>query len=339
MDSHNLISYNSYLLDLLNNNQINPQFDNEFKLNIYLTLLSLNNSNYHESIYLEEINILEEFLRKTNNMKVKIQLKRKANEIDNLLSNIKEIYNNNQIVINRYNKNNLDITNILESKNANDITTLIDKLTKEKMLSLENKGQDDIKRDLISYNIFKNNYYLKEDTLYIEQDNSEPITITLPEFYRIFEYLLYLKNYPPTYTNDNIKQSHLSIITDIINTINTNQLNEKVLIPIVLTYIVLKDIPNYNLITTNTFNIQNIKITDLYSLAGNQNINENTAKWKNIYISNDYLYHQIKDLTIKGNYYYDENNFVLDNINNFKTTITIDNMKLFLKSNLENLIK
>ena len=41
--------------------------DEQFKVHIYFTLLSLNNNNYKEKIYLDEISITEDFLRKLNN--------------------------------------------------------------------------------------------------------------------------------------------------------------------------------------------------------------------------------------------------------------------------------
>ncbi len=335
MNANELISYNGYLLDLLDNNSTKYDYSNEFKLNLYITLLSLNNSNYHESIYLEEINTLEDFLRKVNNLKVKIQLKRKEIEIDELISVISAIYNSNQVIIDKYNKEHIDITSILDSKDPKELTTLIDKLTKEKMIAIDNKEHDDIKRNLISYSILNNRYRLKDNTIYIESENQ--IEISLDEFFRIFEYLLYIKNYPKIYSNEETNNMHISLITNIIDYLNTEILNDNNIIPIILTYIVLNDIPNYEMIDTSYFNIENIKITDLYSLANHKKDNENTAKWKNIYIPNSYLYQRIKEMTLNGNYYFKDNNFILDNIVNFKITISIDNMKEFLRANLNNL--
>ena len=77
MEVSNNLSYNKYLIELMSNNILKQEFQNNLNINLYLTLLSLNNSNYKESIYLDEINIIEDFLRKINNLKVNIQLKRK----------------------------------------------------------------------------------------------------------------------------------------------------------------------------------------------------------------------------------------------------------------------
>ena len=70
------LSYNDYLLNLTNNTNID-ELSNELKLNIYLTLIALSNYYYSEEKYQKNMDILEDFLRKTNNLKVKIQLKRK----------------------------------------------------------------------------------------------------------------------------------------------------------------------------------------------------------------------------------------------------------------------
>ena len=81
-----------YLNNLLNNDEVD---NNRLTFDIYLTLLALNNKQYQNSHYNIEINVLDDFLRKVNNLKVKIQLKRKDNEIDELLTNIKTIYEQN----------------------------------------------------------------------------------------------------------------------------------------------------------------------------------------------------------------------------------------------------
>ena len=82
------INYINYLYELLDNKENKREYYNQFKLNIYLTLLSLNNNNYQESIQKEEINTIENYLRKINNLKVKIQLKRKEEDINKLLTEI-----------------------------------------------------------------------------------------------------------------------------------------------------------------------------------------------------------------------------------------------------------
>ena len=68
------ISYTNYLLNLLTNLANIDELNSELKLNIYLTLIALSNSYYSEEKYQENLLTIEDFLRKTNNLKVKIQL-------------------------------------------------------------------------------------------------------------------------------------------------------------------------------------------------------------------------------------------------------------------------
>mgnify|MGYP007056222204 CR=1 FL=1 len=100
------ISYLDFLYQLLDNKEIKREFHSNFKLNLYLTLMFLNNNTYHDIMPKEEINIIENYLRKVNNLKVKIQLKRKETEINILFDEIKEIYDNNHELISKYNKDN-----------------------------------------------------------------------------------------------------------------------------------------------------------------------------------------------------------------------------------------
>ena len=94
---------------------------------------------------------------------------------------------------------------------------------------------------------------------------------------------------------------------------------------------------------TSEFNIENIKITELYSLASktqnSEETNEKTTKWRNISIPNNYLIDKLKEMIKKGMYYYKEDTFVLENIENktsdFKVSIKLDKIKYFLKSILE----
>ena len=148
-------SYNEYLKELISNNELDKEYQTNIKIDLYMLLLSLNNSNYNESIYLDELNIIEDFLRKLNNLKVKIQLKRKDNEITELINIIKEIYNNNTKIISKYNKENINIISITETKDSKEITNILDKLTKQKIKVVSNKEYyDNIRKD-ISNNIFK----------------------------------------------------------------------------------------------------------------------------------------------------------------------------------------
>lgn len=338
MEVSNNLSYNKYLIELMSNNILKQEFQNNLNINLYLTLLSLNNSNYKESIYLDEINIIEDFLRKINNLKVKIQLKRKNTEINELLETIKNIYQDNTKLISKYNKDNINIVNELESKEPKRITSILDNLTKEKIKKVSNKEYYDKVRKDINENIFKNEYTIDNDNLLFNNT-----VISINEFYEIFSYLLDINNYKDIYPNKDENKLHKQLITKIIDIIESNSSLDNEIIPIILTNLLSKSIPNYEYINTANFNIDNIKITDLYSFANNTNqeINNNTAKWQKILIPNEYLYNKIKEIVSKGMYYFKEDNFIIENIENttsdFKISISINNIKTFLKDNLEKL--
>ena len=96
--------------------------------------------------------------------------------------------------------------------------------------------------------------------------------------------------------------------------------------------------------TITAIKIDNIKITDLYSFASTNKELENNklARWNKVIIPNEYLYSKIKDLIQKGMYYYNENNFTLENIDNrtsdFKISINIDKIPTFLNDLITNSI-
>ena len=335
METNNSL-YNNYLLELISKNELKNEFQNNLKIDLYITLLSLNNSNYKESICLEKLNIIEDFLRKINNLKVKIQLKRKENEVDELLEKIKNIYTQNTKLISNYNKENIDIINNLETKDTKEITKVLDSLTKEKIKKVNNKDYYDKLRKEINDKILKSNYTIDNNNIKI--DNT---IITLDEFYDIFSYLLDINNYKDIYPNKEENNLHKELILNIINIIESKTHLNNEIIPIILTNLLPKNIPNYENINTTNFNIDNIKITDLYSFANNNITNNNTAKWQKILIPNEYLYKRIKEIVSKGMYYFNGDNFVLKNIENtssdFKISISINNIKTFLKDNLEKL--
>ena len=137
---NNQKTYQKFLLDILNSqeNLYDDTLETPLKLNIYLALLSLNNNNYKDEYFITEHEIIDNFLRKVNNLKVKIQLKRKETEIDNLIKDIMNIYQENTFIINKYNREKLNIESIIDSKEPESITNLIDKLTRIKIHKLDN---------------------------------------------------------------------------------------------------------------------------------------------------------------------------------------------------------
>ena len=326
------LSYNDYLLDLINDLTNFDLFNNELKLNIYLTLIALSKGYYNEAKYQSDLDIVDDFLRKTNNLKVKIQLKRKEDEITDLINRLKDIYEKNSKLIDKFNYDKLSITTIIESRNPLEITNLIDKLTKEKINYHDNKDMYDNLRTKIISHIFSNNYnIIDNNTLVLNTPDNNDIVISLDIFYKVFDYLLDIDNYQET-----LNSNHTTLINDIINILTTKTINKETLIPIILTNIINKNIPNPDILDFSKFNINNIKITDLYSIAGNnQNyLNEKSAKWNKIYIPNSYLHQRIKEIIKVGTYYFKDNIFYIEELNNFKISINTDNMLDFLKNYL-----
>lgn len=324
------IDYQTYLTNLLDNKEIDEK---QLTFDLYLTLLALNNKQYHENKQENEINTLEDFLRKVNNLKIKIQLKRKDEEINKLLTDIKTLYEQNKNLIDKYNQENLDIISILESKSPTDITNIIDKLTKLKLTKLSKKQKYNKLRNEIINNIFNTEYYLDEDTFYMGDT-----IISLTEFYEIFDYLLDINNYQSTYHNETANTSRNDLILNIIDKIKNNTKLTNYL-PVILTSLFTRNV-NSEGVNTSKFNIDNIKISELYSFANNNNSDTSeNAKWKKVVIPNDYLYQKIKAMVTSGMYYFNNNIFTMDLINDFKTSILIDDLINFIKENINNLNK
>ena len=93
----------------------------------------------------------------------------------------------------------------------------------------------------------------------------------------------------------------------------------------------------------SNFNIENIKINELYSLASMQlkTDNNNNAKWKNVIIPNEYLFNKINEMVKKGMYYFLEDKFILENIDNnisdFKISVEIDKTIKYINDIINNL--
>lgn len=337
-------TYNDFLISILDNNpkEINLDEQSQLKFNLYLTLLSLNNDNYQETYYENNSNIIDDFLRKTNNLKIKIQLKRKDNEINKLLDNLITIYQDNQKIINKYNENNLNILEILKQKKVQELTNLIDKLTQKKYqyhtFYLQNQS---LRKDIIN-NIFNYNKTIQDNKLYIHNPDKE-ISINLSDFYLLFDYLLDINLYNNIFANTNENNFHKDMINNLITLIEKNTSfkdNPTSLIPLILTYLSSQNTNNYLDIDTSSFNIENIKITDLYSFASYNNPKKNnTAKWEKVSIPNEYLFEKLTMIIKKGMYYKTEDKYVFENIccnktSDFKVSIPNDKIISFLKESI-----
>lgn len=348
MEVINNKTYTNFLIELLDK-KTTEEIDNYYeklKLNLYLTLLSLSNNNYKESIYDSNFSIIDDFLRKTNNLKVKIQLKRKEIEIDKLLEDILKIYKDNVKLIGKYNESKLDINHILKSKDVKSLTNLIDSMTKIKFKYHDFHSKNLLLREEISKNILISDYYIDNRVLYISNKSLDSIVqITLDDFYHLFDYLLSEELYQDIYYNDDSNKFHLNIIKNIINLIESNQITEEnlssVIIPMILTHLISRNKFTYIDTDTSCFNIENIKITDLYSFANTtqEMNNQHTAKWKKVLIPNEYLYEKLINIIKQGMYYSTEDKFVFENICDnktcdFKVSISNDKIVPFLKDNL-----
>ena len=334
--------YLTYLESLLTNPESSREYQSQVDINIYQTLMNLNHSDpskYEES----ELSILEDYLRKLNNLKVKIQLKRKQSEIDTLMQEIISQYERNKLIIDKYNTNNLDITKIVTTKDPQELTTLIDTETKEKLRRINNKNYYDELRIKLNKLLPISKYEAQNDTLFLS-NNEENMEVPLNDFYQVFEYLLDIDTYNQPMTNNKANRHRIVMVSEIIKYFlakeNQNNYQIKVAIPLVLSYLTTETIPNIDLIDTSKFKIDNIKISDLYSLAqeNRQENSERRATWQKISIPNSYLYQKIKEIILKGTYYFDDDKFILENIeqnqSDFKISISIIDMQEFLKTNI-----
>ena len=427
-------SYIQFLLQLLNNDEdIDIEKNQEgLIVNLYLTLLSLSNLEYSEDIDQKEKEIISDFLRKLNNLKVKIQLKRKASETNKLAEELITQYYENINILSIYIKDGIGLENTINTMDAKSLTKLIDSVTKDKMNKEYNKTERNQRRKELVKLFPTSEYYIDNETIFIKNNNindlsntededdnkieienvntdtSEKLetkkieteknketeneelnnsninledTITInnliqntlelekieinnietenkelnnsndtyekikvKDFIEMFGYLLNQDNYKKTYKNKSNQKTHELIIANIIkilldNKITKEELN-KILVPILLTYILSLNSKKYNNIDTSEFNIENIKINELYSLASNQNeTNDKATKWRNISIPNEYLLNKLREMVLMGMYYHKDDTFFLEHVENntsdFKISIKTEGIKQFLKTILE----
>lgn len=333
------LSYIDILLNLLNNNKyIDDNQKEELIINSYITLLSLSNYKYSEKTLKQEQEEINDFLRKLNNLKVKIQLNGKKENIIKFKEELLINYYENINFLSLYINNKKEFEEIINSLDAKKITRLIDALTKKKMSKEENQNLYNEKRNKILNLLPINNYYIKNNMLYIE-NNKECEEISIDEFKEIFHYLLNTNNFKKIYKTKSNQISHELIINNIIKIIISSELTEnsieKIIIPLIFTRILSLNIDEMKQLDNSSFNIENIKISELYSMASNNNVENNTAKWRNIKVPNEYLVEKIKEIISKGMYYYKDDNFILDNPGEFTLSIKISKIKHILKTLLE----
>ena len=343
-------TYQELLLDLLNetNNYTIDNNNSELIINLYLTLLSLSNLEFNEEINQKEKTEIEDFLRKLNNIKVKIQLKRKQDEINKLSQELINQYYENINILSIYIPDGIALEKVINSMDAKEITKLIDSVTKDKMNKNYNQETRDKRRDELMKLLPYAKYYIENDIIYIQNDDTYE-EICIKDFIEMFSYLLNPDNYKKIYSNQQSQNNHDLIIANIIKLLIVQDKKkeeiDKVLYPMILTYILPIDLNNIESLDTSHFKVENIKITELYSFASKEHseVNSKTSKWRNISIPNEYLINKLKDMIAKGMYYYHNNSLVFEHIDNrvsdFKVSIEIENIKQLLITILEQNLK
>lgn len=330
--------YTDILRQLLNNKKFN-KIDNQILVNLYVTLLSLNDNKYTLLNIMEESKEIKLLLTRLNNLKVKIQLKRKQNEIDDLSVDIKKNYEEKEKLLLNYIDSKEELYRVIDSRDAKIITGYIDKVTKMEIKNTMMMDERNELRERVLELIIKNVYQVDEQMICIKGIDNE-VKITIDDFLDIFNYLLNINNYDNIYKLNSSNDSHREIIKEIIKVIrkeNSEEDRQKVVIPMALTYMLPKLDKK---IKTSDFTIENIKISDLYSMAKNNNEeDEDSPRWKNVKISNDYLFKKLGEMINRGMYYYQDDKFILELVDNkisdFKVSIEIDKMINFLNDNLE----
>ena len=118
-------SYIELLLQLLNKEEnVNiEEYKEELIVNLYLTLLSLSNLEYTEKLDDKEKEIIRDFLTRLCNLKVKIQLKRKAEEITKLAEDLITQYYENINILSIYIKDGIELENIINTMDAKSLTS------------------------------------------------------------------------------------------------------------------------------------------------------------------------------------------------------------------------
>ena len=339
-------SYIQFLLQLLNRDENIDisKYQEELKVNLYLTLFSLSNLGYSDNIDEKEQETINDFLRKLNNLKVKIQLKRKPEETNKLAENLITQYYENINILSIYIRDGIELENTIHTMDAKSLTKLIDKVTKYKMNKEDHKVERNKRRSELVKLLPSSEYYIDNGIIYIKNNDSYE-EIKIEDFIDMFNYLLNPDNYKKTYKNKSSQRTHDLIISNIIKILLVNDKNKdeinKILIPILLTYILSLNLNKCTNLDTSEFNIENIKITELYSLANQEQneINNKTTKWRNISIPNDYLFIKLKEMISRGMYYNKDDTFILEHIENntsdFKISIKTDQIEQFLRTILE----
>lgn len=340
-------SYVEFLLKLLNSDEdvsLESNY-NELIVNLYLTLLSFSNKEYLESMEQVEHDTISDFLRKLNNLKVKIQLKRKQEEVSKLAEELIIQYYENINILSIYISDGMELENVINTKDAKSITKLIDSVTKDKMNKEYSKDERNKRRLRLLQILPLTKCYVRGDYVVIKKDDVDE-EILVSEFIEMFSYLLNPDNYYNMYQDKKVQISHKLIINDIIKILLVNDKKNKelikIIIPLVLTYLLQYDLLNYIHIDTSEFKIDNILISDLYSLASKRDdkiVYECTPRWRNISIPNEYLFMKLQDMVKNGMYYFNDNIFVLEhiekNVSDFKVSIEVNKLKSVLKIMLE----
>ena len=251
-------SYIEFLLQLLNNDEnIDIEKNQEgLIVNLYLTLLSLSNLEYSEDIDQKEKEIISDFLRKLNNLKVKIQLKRKAAETNKLAEDLITQYYENINILSVYIKDGIELENTINTMDSKSLTKLIDTVTKDKMNKEYTKTERNERRKELVKLLPTNEYCIDNGIIFIKSNQE----------------LTEHKN------NINITQKE-ELVTNKIETENTKEDNQLKNNDIDKNSINLEDTTTINNIIHNTIELEKIDITKKQNMNKNNEYGDAGRQW------------------------------------------------------------
>ncbi len=332
MDEYNNL-LRSIVNSIINCDKKDINLTNELKnildINLYTLLININKKEFKYEMDKEEEKELLEFIRLLNNFKVQIELNRRHDHLEESASKVLDSFYRNENILLNYLDDNVRVEDMLLVTDIKEIDNLIIDLSCKK--KDKDKVYESKNKKIKEYTKLLNN---KEYNVILDKIIFNDEEVSIDEFKNLFNYLLNIDNYEFDYKSSKIKNLQLNIVKDIIDNINTLELDinkiSKVIIPLLL-----NTSNNINeSVDSSGFKIDNISINDLLKNKNNE-LKENLAKvsfkGNNIALSNEYLFNKIIKIFNLGKYYFSEDKFILDD-KDFKCSILISKMVDYLIS-------
>lgn len=315
----------SILNSNLDNISLTRKLKNILDVNFYILLLNLNKKEYKYQIDKEEELVILEFIRLLNNYKVQVELNRRPVHLEESASKVLDCFYKNENILLNYLSDNVGIEDMLISTDIKEVDDLIIDLSCKK----KEKDNNNVKKNkkIMEYSklLNSNKYSILDDKIITNKEK-----IDIDELKDLFSFLLNVDNYEFSYKNVKIKNLQLNIVNDIIDNINSKEINinkiSKVIIPLLLNRI--SYINKSELLDGSNFKIENISISDLLSNKNNEiknNMSRVSFKNNDIALSNSYLLDKIIKIFNLGKYYFIEDNFIVED-KDFKCSIVINKM-------------